>query len=444
MPHYTQEQIEKANRTDLVFFLQTHGEHTRRVGSSHLWEKHQVWIRDHRWYSHYDSAGGYAIGFVMKYFGMGFQDTIAELLGSTQCGLLPERKKDLVLPERSNTMDCVFAYLMQKRFVARDVIAFFAHNKTLYEDAEYHNCVFVGVDEEGAPRHVHRRGTQGSFKHTESGSKAEYSFHHNGESDTLYVFEAPIDMLAFITLHPDNWQQHSYVALCSVSEKAILHRLQVDPKLRRIILCLDHDSAGVSACYRIKEILNAKGYEDVQILHSENKDWGEDTKALHGITPIKAEADATAEICKLCREYISIAKHEKKPPQLLSKVNAVATSIANKIPTVNQKQIDQFIVLLLLLSMDECRKSLQSASWDEITVKLMEMYIPQADNGNTEMRLRQIGNDMREVSRVYEVPSMFYDADIFVKPILRVTMDCIRLTHYLERKEQEWKESKRY
>ena len=435
MPHYTQEQIEKANRTDLGSFLQTHGEQTKRVGSSHLLEKHQVWVRDHRWYSHYDSAGGYPIGFVMRYFGMGFQDAVAELLGSTQCGLLPQRNQDLLLPERSNTMDCVFAYLMQKRFIARDVIVFFAHNKTLYEDAEYHNCIFVGLDEESTPRHIHRRGTQGSYKFTESGSKAEYSFHHNGESDTLYVFEAPIDMLAFITLHPDNWQQHSYVALCSVSEKAILHRLQVNPKLRRIILCLDHDNAGISACYRIKEILSIKGYEDVQILHSENKDWGEDTKALHGITPIKAETDATAEICKLCREYISMAKHKKKPPQLLSKVNAVATSIANKIPTVNQKQIDQFIGLLLLLSMDEYRKSLQSASWDEIAEKLMAQYVTHADNGNTEMRLRQIGNDMRELSRVYAIPNMTYDADVFVKPILRVAMDCIRLTNYLERKE---------
>ena len=435
MPHYTQEQIEKANRTDLVFFLQTHGEQVKRNGASHLWEKHQVWIREHRWYSHYESTGGYPIGFVMRYFGMGFQDAVAELLGCTTCDLLPQSKKDLVLPERSKTMDHVFAYLMQKRFIARDVIAYFAHNKTLYEDTQYHNCIFVGTDEEGVPRHVHRRGTQGSFKQTATGSKAEYSFHHNGVSDTLYVFEAPIDMLAFITLHPDNWQQHSYVALCSVSEKAILHRLQVNSKLRKIILCLDHDSAGISANFRIKEILNAKGYDDVQFLQSKHKDWGEDTKAMHGIIPIKAEADATATICELCNDFICMAKHEKKPPHLLSKVNAVATGIANKIPTVNQKQIDQFIVLLLLLSMDECRKSLRVASWGEIAEKLMSQYVPHADNGNTEMRLRQIGNDMRELTRVYTMSNMSYDTDLFVKPILRVAMDCIRLTHYLERKE---------
>ena len=31
MSHYTQEQIEKANRTDLVFFLQTHGKSLQSV-----------------------------------------------------------------------------------------------------------------------------------------------------------------------------------------------------------------------------------------------------------------------------------------------------------------------------------------------------------------------------------------------------------------------------
>ena len=441
MSHFTQEQIEKANRTDLVFFLHTHGEHTKHVGASHLWERHQVWIRDNRWCSHYDSTGGYPIAFVMRYFGMGFQDAIAELLRSNGYGLIASVERALEFPETNKTMDCVFAYLMQKRFISRDIIAFFAHNKTLCEDTKYHNCVFVGLDEEGTPRHIHRRGTQGNYKCTERGSKAEYSFHYDGESDTLYVFEAPIDMLAFITLHPDNWQQHSYVALCSVSEKAGLHRVQVNPTIRKIVLCLDHDNAGISACYRIKEILNAKGYDDVQILQPENKDWGEDVKAMHGATHIKAGENATTEICKLCREYISMARHEKKTPQLLSKVNAVAISISNKMPTVNQKQIDQLVVLLLLLLADEYRKSMQNVTWDEITEKLMASYVPHTDNGDTAMRLRQIVNDMHEINRVYSITAMLYDADVFTKPILQVAMDCIRLVHFLERKEKKWKES---
>ena len=440
MPHYTQDQIEAANQVDLVDFLKSHGEKLKRCGAQHLWEKHQVWIRGNRWYTHYDSEGGYPIGFVMKYFTFGFQDAVAELLGTgfTQCTVPTSnvhRPKELIVPEANKTMNRVYAYLMQERFIDREVISFFAHNKMLYEDAKYHNCIFVGTDEAGVPRHIHRRGTMGTFKQTETGSKAEYSFHYDGTSEWFFVFEAPIDMLAFITLHQNNWQKHSYVALCSVSERAILHRLQVNSHIRKIVLCLDHDDAGRAACVRIKEILNAHGYDDVRTLHSENKDWGEDTKALHGVTPIRAEADATESIHRLCKEYVFAARHEKKPPQLLTKVNAVATSIQNKIPTVNPKQIDAFVVLLLLLSMDEYRKSLQEVTWEEITQKLMEMYIPHADNGSKEMRLRQICSDMQELSQVYEIPSMFNDADIFVKPILKVAMDCIRLINYLERKE---------
>ena len=440
MPHYTQDQIEAANQVDLVDFLNSHGEKLNRCGAQHLWEKHQVWIRGNRWYTHYDSVGGYAIDFVMKYFSFGFQDAVAELLGTgfAQCAvptINAQRPKELIVPEANKTMNHVYAYLMQERFIDREVISFFAHNKTLYEDAKYHNCIFVGTDEAGVPRHIHRRGTMGTFKQTETGSKAEYSFHYDGTSEWFFVFEAPIDMLAFITLHQNNWQKHSYVALCSVSERAILHRLQVNSHIRKIVLCLDHDDAGRAACVRIREILNAHGYDDVRTLHSENKDWGEDTKALHGVTPIRAEADATESIHRLCKEYVFAARHEKKPPQLLTKVNAVATSIQNKIPTVNPKQIDAFVVLLLLLSMDEYRKSLQEVTWEGITQKLMGMYIPHADNGSKEMRLRQICSDMRELSQVYEIPSMFNDADIFVKPILKVTMDCIRLISYLERKE---------
>ena len=79
MPHYTQEQIEMANNADLVKFLNQHAEHLKRCGTQYLWEKHQVWIRENRWYTHYDSVGGYAIGFVMKYYAFSFQDAVAEL-----------------------------------------------------------------------------------------------------------------------------------------------------------------------------------------------------------------------------------------------------------------------------------------------------------------------------------------------------------------------------
>ncbi|MBR4896741.1 MAG: toprim domain-containing protein, partial [Clostridia bacterium] len=106
--------------------------------------------------------------------------------------------------------------------------------------------------------------------------------------DSLFVFEAPIDMLAYITLHPDSWQDHSYVALCSVADRALTHRLDVNPNLRKIYLCLDSDEAGQTAAERMKESLSERGYE-VEILLPTNKDWDEDLKAANGVAPIPAE-----------------------------------------------------------------------------------------------------------------------------------------------------------
>ena len=64
----------------------------------------------------------------------------------------------------------------------------------------YHNAVFVGFDERGVARHAHKRGlyTQGkSYRGNIEGSDPRCSFHWVGTSDRLYVFEAPIDLLAF-------------------------------------------------------------------------------------------------------------------------------------------------------------------------------------------------------------------------------------------------------
>ena len=164
---------------------------------------------------------------------------------------------------------------------------------------------------------------------------------------------------------------------------------------------------------------------------------------MNGMTPMKAESDETEAIRKLCREFISETIELRKPPQLYNRICDVFTSIQNRMPHVNKEQIEKLIGLLLLLSKDECRKSLNEVSWDEVYEMLIREYIPHADNGNTEIRIRQISTDMNELAKVYEIPSMFNEIEIFTKPILKTAMDCIRLVHYLDRKEKQCKELKR-
>ena len=444
MPHYTESQISAANHVDLAAFLISRGEKLSRRGNQYLWDKNQVWIHGHEWYSHYESKGGHAVSFVMRYFGLSFQNAVEELIdGSAVISFQPvgpdkvKESKSLILSPRSETTNRLLSYLIGERFIARDVVEYFIKAQTLYEDAKYHNCVFVGLDESGVPRHCHIRSTSGNYKRTESGSQAECAFHYNGESEWLFVFEAPIDMLAFITLHRKDWQKHSYVALCSVSERALLHRLEVNPNLRKIVLCLDNDNTGISACERIKSILRNKGYSDIRIFHSINKDWDEDIKAQNGVTPIPADTSDTETIRRLCKEAIENTAGLKSPPMLCCKVRDAYTAVINSNRFETEKQVGHLLDLLLLLAKDECRKSLSPIEWDEIEAELMKAYIPSADNSNTDTRLRKLDTDMKSVFAVYDTQQMVCDRELFLKPIMKACIDCVCLLKYLRRNKDD-------
>ncbi|MGN0449421.1 MAG: hypothetical protein ACI4G0_03570 [Ruminococcus sp.] len=43
--------------------------------------------------------------------------------------------------------------------------------------------------------------TSNPYKGNVAGSQPEFSFRLNGTSDRIYLFEAPIDMLSFISMH---------------------------------------------------------------------------------------------------------------------------------------------------------------------------------------------------------------------------------------------------
>ena len=444
MPHYTESQISAANHVDLAAYLLSRGEKLSHRGNQYLWEKNQVWIHGHEWYSHYESKGGHAVSFVMRYFGLSFQNAVEELIGGSVVvnsqAIEPDKireSKSLILPPQSETTNRLLCFLTEKRFIAREVVEHFINVKTLYEDMKYHNCVFIGLDEDGVPRHCHIRSTSGNYKRTEAGSQAEYSFHHDGESEWLFFFEAPIDMLAFITLHRKGWPKHSYVALCSVSERALMHRLNVNPKLRKVVLCLDNDNAGIFACERIKSILRNKGYSDIRIIHSINKDWDEDVKAQNGVTPIPADNTDIEEVRKICKESVENAAGLKPPPMLYCKVRDAYMAVINSNKCETEKQVGHLFDLLLLLAKDECRKSLSPIEWNGLESELVRAYVPSADNGDTDTRIRKLDAEMKSVFAVYDTQQMVCDRNLFLKPILKACIDCICLLKYFWRNKRD-------
>ena len=227
--------------------------------------------------------------FVRRFYNMSFPEAVTFLLNGEQGeayhaaeGKPDEPPKPFVVPPKNDSMRRVYAYLTQRRGIDREIVTSFAQAGLLYEDAEYHNAVFIGKDEHGIVRHAHKRSVNSegkAFRINVEGSDPRYSFHWMGTSDRLYVFEAPIDMLSFISLPPENWRTHSYVALCGTSEHAMLWMLEQNPKLQKVALCLDSDNAGQKAVERLTGILSEHGYADVTPMLPEAKDWNDELVA---------------------------------------------------------------------------------------------------------------------------------------------------------------------
>lgn len=287
MPPLTQEQIDSANHTDLAEFLSSRGVQLKKLSNQYVWEDQNVWIHGSEWYSHYEQTGGHAVGFVMKFLGRTFPEAVSELNGDySRCDFIrhgDNKSVRLKLPARSDSTYRMFMYLRNSRCISPEIINSFVRMGLLYEDDQYHCCIFVGRTDDGKAGHCHKRSTLSGFKQTLEGSKSEYAFHYIGSDDTIYAFEAPIDLLAYISMHTDGWKNHSYVALCSVSDKALMHQLEMHPNLKKVVLCLDNDEAGQSAAGRIRELLYQKGYTDVTVEIPLNKDWDEDLQVIKGV-----------------------------------------------------------------------------------------------------------------------------------------------------------------
>ena len=292
MPYinFSDDDLYRANTADLVSYLERRGERMKRVGSTYKYiytdgsgTHDSVTISGGKWYDHKNQHGGYAVKFLQEFLGFSFQDSVLELLGGNCSAQIakPSTKpvtKPFELPEANLDMRRVFAYLTKQRFISPQIISHFAHEHKIYEDSKYHNVVFVGMDENGTPKQASVRSTLSFgkiFRITVAGSDTDYSFSHFGNDGKLFVFEAPIDMLSFITLNPKDWKNHSYIAMNGIYESAALKALENHSDLRSVYLCTDNDEGGIDAAVRLWDIHHEHGYTDIFRIAPQQKDWNE-------------------------------------------------------------------------------------------------------------------------------------------------------------------------
>ena len=168
---FTDIEIQIARETDLPDLLTHLGYQVKCIGRYHTTaEMDSLRIKDRRtWFRYSQNIGGDAITFLQQFCGKSFPEAVEYLLAfhdrardapvQAACPVKQnEPPKPFVLPPRNADDRRVFAYL-RKRGIAPQVIWQFMNSGLLYEDAEHHNCVFVGKDHTGQAKYAGLRGT---------------------------------------------------------------------------------------------------------------------------------------------------------------------------------------------------------------------------------------------------------------------------------------------
>ena len=417
MPYipFTEEQKVMANSVDLAEFLRMRGEKLERVGREHKLiyydgsGKHDsITMSGSRWFDHKNQVGGGAIKFMQEFYGIDFHTAVQELLvqrvtplsHSPPKTIAKEEKKEFKLPEANANMHRVYAYLIKQRFISPDIISHFAKQHTLYEDKQHHNAVFVGLDENGVPRQASKRSTNSfgkTFRITCEGSDTRYSFSHFGKLEKLFVFKAPIDMLSYLTLHPENWQQHSYIAMNGVYENAVLTALKNHSNINEIVLCVDNDEGGIEAVDRLRDILRENGYENVRRFAPKFKDWNEDLKAKNGAKFLPAVPHKRKE--EYHRQAENLQYLKCRPDKLTSQIYAA----------FKNEQYKYFAEYALAGSAFFIDKSCEKDMFAKLRAKLKAEYKPYTDKGKITAKQRNLQEcvtavmkDLRQTARTRE------------------------------------------
>ena len=259
---FTDTEMQIARETDLPELLSHLGYQVKRVGRFHTTaEMDSLRIKDRRkWFRYSQNTGGDAITFLQQFCGKSFPEAVEYLLtfhGKARDAPIPQPKpispkQEFSLPPRNADDRRVFAYLRKRGIAAQD--------------------------ESGQAKYAGLRGTYDldspGFKGDATGSDKNtgFSLPHDPRSDLVLVFEAPIDLMSYLTLHRDTTNA---VALCGLYDGALQTYLQAHPEIRRIALCLDADEPGQKAAQQLQEKYQLQGYAVTVEKPRCGKDWNE-------------------------------------------------------------------------------------------------------------------------------------------------------------------------
>jgi len=278
----SREQIDRAKQVKILDYILTHESgNVRQVGSAHYLKDHDsLEVSNGLWNWHSQGIGGKnVVDYLIKVRGFGFVDAVRHLTGEIspyKCAApraaQAKARKPFKLPKHNTDNERVIAYL-QRRGIAKPLIMDCIGRGSVYQSAQWSNCVFVGCDDTGKAHYATMRGTFGDFKRDIESSDKKYGFvlpPLSSHSDTVAVFESPVDALSHQSLYPslDVWR----LSLSSTALAALTNFLERHSEVNRVIACTDNDDAGNRAAVRITKL---EGITVSRSIPPAGKDWND-------------------------------------------------------------------------------------------------------------------------------------------------------------------------
>lgn len=300
---YSKDQIEKARDASLLDYLQQNGYKLMKSGRDEyrLEEHDSLVISNNKWNWFSRDIGGNTLDFLIKYEGKDFMEAVGILTGNkmmegreVSSGAIKQYFREnskvydggIELPEKNKDFRRIFAYLIKTRYIDKSIVADMVKEKLLYESKDTHNAVFLGKDKDGNIKHAAMRGTLSdkSYKGDCPGSDKRYCFSIKGRSDTLFVFEAAIDLLSHATItkmKKGDYREDHRVVGSGISAMSLYQYLEDNPGIKNIYLCLDKDKAGRAAAKKMaEELAGMEKYNVSELFPPAGKDWNDFLKKL--------------------------------------------------------------------------------------------------------------------------------------------------------------------
>lgn len=276
MGKLSEEVIKEARKMDVLTYLKMNEPDELVQISEHMYSTKthdSLKISNGKWMWWSRGFGGHtALDYLIKVKGMGFREAVQVITGQVAkqppVSLYPG-KKELRLPEKSDTNDKVIKYLTGRgidEWIIRECI----EKGFIYQAKSYGNVVFVGKDEEGKVRYATFRSCSSSrIMGDVGGSRKDYSFRLMAEDNAnVHLFESAIDLLSYATIAKRNgrdYRNNNLVSLGGIyvpkGEKAMTRPKAIEMlfrpgnKIKRIYLHFDNDEVGRKAAEKLKELL---------------------------------------------------------------------------------------------------------------------------------------------------------------------------------------------